>query len=102
MKMYKVETWFGSYDVVLKVARYGNGNLAIQMEEMDHSPFARLTVNLLDKLPDSQAYVDTNNCPWAVEFISENGLGRDTGETKASGFCVYQLYEFDLEKLMED
>ena len=48
---------------------------------------------------ESKAFVDTNNCPWAEEFIQENGLGEFTGIYGNSGFCTYPLYEFNLGKL---
>ena len=96
--MYRVKTFFGEYNVELRVNKYrDNKNLAIDLFEPEEGPFARLTVNLGKKLPANQAYVDTNNCPWAEEFIEENKLGKDTGRVGMSGFCIYPLYEFAQE-----
>ena len=47
----------------------------------------------------NMAYIDTNNCPWAEDFLIDNDFGIPTGEYKASGFCVYPLYQLDLEKI---
>lgn len=45
------------------------------------------------------AYIDTNNCSWAEDFLVDNDFGLPTGEYKASGFCIYPLYQLDLEKI---
>ena len=93
----KVKTPFGTYKVTMEKSSYhNNGNLAIRLY-CSEGPFATLTVNL-EKLPKGYAYVDTNNCPWAESFISENNLGRFTGEYGFSGFCSYPLYNFNPKK----
>lgn len=101
--MFKCETMFGSYMLELEKKQYAdNGNLAIQAycnTEGFREPFARLTVNLGRKLADDVAYVDTNNCPWAEEFIEENGLGVPTDRIGQSGWCFYPQYKFDLSKI---
>ena len=99
--MYKVSTFFGTYNVSLSKKNYvNNGNLAIQMYDADDGcPFATLTVNLGKKLDADVAYVDTNNCPWAEEFILENELGEPTDRIGQSGFCFYPQYRFDLSKI---
>lgn len=96
-------TDFGTYEVNISRSTYrNNGNLAIILDSPTEGPFATLSVNLYDRLPKNQAYVDTNNCPWAIDFIREYELGKFTGITGRSGYCTYPLYEFDLSKLGED
>lgn len=99
--MYKVETEFGTYNVSIETSAYYCGdNLAIRLITEDGEPFAILSVNLPEwTLPNNIAFVDTNNCPWAEKFISDNKLGRPTGITGTSGYCTYPLYRFDMEKL---
>lgn len=88
------------YEVTPIRTEYMNeGNLAISLECEDGEPYGMLTVNLRGKLPEDMAYVDTNNIPDAEKFISENGLGTNTGITMVSGFCIYPLYRFNLDKL---
>lgn len=84
------------YDVKIQKLQYqNNGNLAIRLiDTSDSSVFATLTKNFDRKLPRNQAYVDTNNCPWAADFIRKNNLGVLTGEYKRSGYCAYPLYQF--------
>lgn len=65
----------------------------------DSGEIARLTTCLCDPtLPEDMAYVDTNNCPWAVAFLEENGLAEKTGRTKRSGYCIYPAMRFNREK----
>lgn len=47
------------------------------------------------------SYVDTNNCPWVIDFLESNGIGKRTGITMRSGCCEYPLVEFDIKKLQE-
>lgn len=82
-----------------------NGNLSISLwitEGEDKGEyFGSLTVNLGEKLPVNQAYVDTSNTPDAERFIRENGLGRPLGKYRQQGRNTYPLYEFyekELEK----
>ena len=104
MKTYKVETDFGTYEVELGVSEYlNNGSLAIQLiDAKEYEPFATLTVNIDEKGTSKEtAYVDINNCPWAKKFIEDNELGDFTGKYRKSGFCVYPLYKFNLDKIKE-
>jgi len=99
--VYEVEAWGKTYRVSLTGKRYIQGNnLAISMHDTEtYEPFAKLTVNLREGLKENQGYVDTNNCPWAIDFIKKYELGKPTGDVFRSGYCVYPLYEFDMEKL---
>ena len=79
-----------------------NDHLAIELICDDYEPFATLTVNLPGSLPEKDlAYVDTNNCPWAEEFLKETGLAQPTGETARSGYCEYPLCKFDVERIQD-
>lgn len=104
MKTYKVETDFGTYEVELGVSEYlNNGSLAIELiDAEERESFAILTVNINEKGADKEtAYVDINDCPWATKFIEDNELGEFTGKYGRSGFCVYPLYKFNLDKIKE-
>ena len=45
------------------------------------------------------AAIDTNNCPWAEKFLTDNKLAVDTGRKVRSGFCTYPIYKFDRKVL---
>lgn len=102
--MYELEAWGEKEKVKLFKEKYYDGNLAIRIDYFDEDmqgwlPYANLTVNLNCRLNDGCAYVDVNNCPWAREFIEKYNLGVYTGKVCHSGFCVYPLYKFNLDKL---
>lgn len=81
-----------------------NGTLAVVLLDEDDDEFCVLTVNLKESvlLKDKvRAFVDTNNCPWAEEFLKENDLAVSDGRYASSGFCTYPLYIFDIEKIPE-
>ncbi len=102
LKFYTAKTEFGNYKVAPMILHYRYGNvLAVELVEESGEPFATLTVNLdsMFALDKNQSYIDTNNCPWAENFIKENSLGKPTGHLGFSGFCSYPLYIFDLDKL---
>ena len=83
-KEYKVHIVTGEYTTT--------GNLAIQLlEDNTNELFAILTVNLDKKLPKGYAYLDTNNCPWAVDFVEDNNLGQFTGICGQSGFLYLSI-----------
>lgn len=99
--MMKCETGFGTYEVELRVSKYrNNGNLAVMLWSPTEGPFATITVNLC-KLPAGYAYLDTNNCPWVEGFVKRYGLAEDANASGCSGYCVYPLYKFNMDKLPE-
>lgn len=69
-------------------------------------PFARATVPLGKDPGAFRAWVDTNNNPGMEAFLHENGLGRPCTRggghaARASGCCVYPLWELDRARLRE-
>lgn len=50
---------------------------------------------------ENEAYVDTNNCPWVVNFLETKGLAKSTGRMRRSGYCTYPAMKFDREKMEE-
>ena len=99
--MLKYKSWDEVFNISLKENIYANnGNLAIQMfdwEEGWAEPFAMLTVNLDEKLPEGYAYVDVNNLDGVGDWIIENGLGEYAGKDRVSGFCIYPLFKFNMD-----
>lgn len=100
-----LKTQYGEYEITLHPTTYAEGNnLAIQMmcwdEEWEsEEPFAMLTVNLDGKRRPNEAFVDVNNCPWAMRFIEEYELGEWNGEMRSSGFCIYPLVKFNMDRV---
>lgn len=108
MKFYPVDLFGSTYMVRPEIASYkNNGTLAIELIDDEDDPFAVLTVNLQgqsDLLLGEKdlAYVDTNNCPFADEFLKKSGLGTPVGVYGQSGYCSYPLYRFDIERIRSE
>lgn len=79
------------------------GGLAVEMfwnGDGYWEDFATITVNLT-RVGDRQAFLDENNLPGIGKWLEANGLARDTGTARKSGYCQYPLYEFT-EKFYEE
>lgn len=104
MRTLNVITSYSIYkNCKLRLGEYiSDGSLAVEIYNDQDGEIASLTVYLCDPtLPENVAYVDTNNCPWAVAFLEENGLAEKTGRTKRSGYCVYPAMKFNREKIAQ-
>lgn len=77
---------------------YSNGCVFYGLVDKNEEPYADLTVNLNSPFQSkSKAFLDINNCPWAEDFVTANGLGEFTGIMGHSGYCDYPLYDFSLK-----
>ena len=83
----------------MNIRSYSNNNTALELVCEDGIQLAIITGNVEEILEKNMAYIDTNNCSWAEDFLVDNGFGLPTGEYKASGFCIYPLYQLDLERI---
>lgn len=64
---------------------------------------AVITVNLSNcyHIGKEYAYIDTNNYPEIdKDFLIKYELAKPTGLYDRSGYCLYPLYKFNLEKLV--
>lgn len=103
---YTIVTPYATYEnVELSFARYQNNNrLALQAYNDEDGPIATISVNLpSEKIsdPDHEFFVDVNNCPWAEDFLQENGIAVPTYMIGFSGFCAYPLFTTDRSKRKE-
>ena len=70
--------------------------------EQRGGPIARITVCITGSgLAEDETVIDTNNCPWAMEFIKQHGFGQATGRMVKSGYCTYPVVKLDIEKIGE-
>lgn len=107
MKSYKYKNIFDeTIELIPVVASYSNNdNLAIQLfckEEGFFEPYSTLTVNIHELKDKTLAYVDVNNNPNILNWITENEIAIPIRETAISGYCEYPLYKFDLNKLNKE
>lgn len=86
MASLEVKTEWAVYkDCFLQVARY----------QADNSRAIEIWNN------EDETVIDTNNCPWAMEFIKQHGFGQATGRMVKSGYCTYPVVKLDIEKIGE-
>lgn len=77
-------------------------NAAIEIWNNEDGPIARITVCIAGSgLAEDETVIDTNNCPWAMEFIKQHGFGQATGRMVKSGYCTYPVVKLDIEKIGE-
>lgn len=99
MKTFDIDTGYEIYtDCTFKIGLYTNGNLAIFINDDSDYPLCRLTTNL-DVVDPDCAYLDVNNCEFAEKIVQILDIATFTGITKRSGFVIYPLYKFNMEKL---
>lgn len=105
MKIYKIEKHNETYQVMLRVATYREGNLAIQMMvELDGrlEPWNTLTVNFQGCRERNCAFIDTNNNGQDIlAWIIRHGFAVPTGRKIRSGYCEYPEYRFREKALRE-
>ena len=99
----RVKTTYGIYkDCWLEVGKYAyDSGPAITICNGEDGAVARITVCIkhAGTMDESSSFVDTNNCPWAEDFIAEYELGEFANAYQQSGFCTYPLYKFDMEQV---
>lgn len=89
--------------VTLSAEKYTKNNtLAVVMHYEDMDGDDVITVNIPGgPQGDTLAFVDTNNMPDIVKWLTENGIAWETGIVGRSGYCAYPLMEFDLDSFNE-
>lgn len=104
MKTLYVRTEYKVYkDCFLRVGRYwSDGSISVTIWNKNDGCIASVTTSLNDhSLREDEAYVDTNNCPWAVLFLERNGFAKRTGIEGRSGYCKYPVMMFNRKKMEE-
>ena len=99
MAALEVKTSYATYDdCMLAVGRYQmDGSIAVEIvSKREGSQF-----DLTAKKEEDESYIDTNNCPWAVDFLQSKDLAKMAGKTRRSGCCVYPAMKFNRDKLAE-
>ena len=105
-KKLELKTQWGTTEQVgIEINTYlNNGNMYIGLTTDGDGypePYGDVTVNLGEKVPDFCGYIDTNNMPELEKFLVDNDIGEFTGFMQRSGFCVYPMYMFNVDKLRE-
>jgi hypothetical protein len=98
--------FINDYEIVkIELHNYSNnGNLAIELLCVDKEyrtleTFDFITTNLECILKANEGYIRNDNIN-IIKFIENNKLGvKIPNRTMQSGFCKYDLYEFDLKAI---
>lgn len=96
--------YFGMNAEVKRSTYKNNDSLAVVLVPEEYpEEYSVITVNIDDTnlFCCPLAFVDTNNYPNIEKFLTENGLATPVGVFGQSGYCVYPLYAFNLEKIPE-
>lgn len=105
MAKLELNAWGQTHKITLSTDTYANnGNLAVQMwchdDEEFPEPWSMLTVNLTRKCKPNCAFIDiNNNGDSIIDWLIANNLGTDTGVFEISGFCIYPMFEFNMDEL---
>lgn len=83
-----------------KTTYTNNDNLAIVvMDEDSQEQFTVLTVNIMDLPENNMAAIDTNNNADLAVAVEKAGFFTHTGIDIPSGFCIYPICVFDLDRI---
>lgn len=100
MKKFDLITrWGTDKDCYLSLDHYTvDGSLCLRVLNDHDRLICTLTV-YLGEVPKNCAYLDVNNCIFAEKLVTELGIGKFFANVLGSGFCIYPLYKFDLDKI---
>ena len=104
MALLEVKTEWAVYkDCFLQVAKIpGRQQQSNEIWNNEDGPIARITVCIAgSRLAEDETVIDTNNCPWAMDFIKQHSFGQATGRMVRSGYCTYPVVKLDIEKIGE-
>lgn len=103
-RVYPVTAPWGKVELIFKEESYLDGTLAVMAVEVGGEypeDYAVVTVNLCDLRQDGErAFFDGNNSGYMFRQLCDFGLVKPLREYAASGFCRYQLCEWDKSKFL--
>ena len=91
-------------EVYIEGITRGSGQLSVGLlceEDGFKMPYATITKDMGVETNPAACFIDTNNVPEAESFLVKYDLAYPTGHRAESGFCLYPLYQFDIDKLSE-
>ena len=97
------DKWGNTWKITFIKEHYMDGNLAIQMVNLDPDEgypeeYGDLTVNVEFLADPYRACIDVNNMgDILVEWLVNQSIAIDTGRKMHSGFCNYPVVEFSRE-----
>ena len=98
-KVFPLDFYGEKCQLIFSAEKYADGTLAVEVYDIEEGDlFTVATVNLRTELMDGYAFFDENNNPTLKKYLKKWGLVEDTGTRRSSGYCVYPLYKWNIEK----
>ena len=97
-----IKTPFSTYNNLhVTINHYLKDNsVCVDLWNEEEGAIARLTTCLCDRsLKENESYLDTNNCPWAINFVKKYNLGEVSESRCRSGYCTYPVVTWNMDEL---
>lgn len=106
-KTLKLMSWDKEYNVCFYLDKYSHlDNIYVGLyflNEGSFEPYSNITVNLDNKIPEGHGYLDVNNIDQGIiNWLVENAFISEPISYGFSGYCVYPLVKFNLDKIKEN
>ena len=104
MKMYTITLGNHTYNAFIKLNKYTNGRIQMQLlDAEDGSPVTTLTVNLPDEpmSEDEAAIKNYSENAGVISFLRENDLVTEIKRVVKSGYVNIPIVKLNLDKLRE-
>lgn len=110
MRHYKITNpWTGEVEeVALEIGYYRKPKrLALQLYVVEDGtlvePYATVSVNLPEEnCGEWEFFVDSNNCPWAMDWLMKNGIAEPCYVYGFSGYCCYPMMRLSKRLIAEE
>lgn len=103
MKYFDLKTNHATYhDCHFLIGKYLANEKTMLRIANDTDAIAGITVCIPGvPINNDMSILDTNNNPWALDFMTEHGFATNTRVKAASGYCVYPVVRLNMEKIRE-
>lgn len=102
MKYFDLKTNHATYyNCYFQIGEYiANKTTALRIAN-NMGAIAGITVCIPGFSDKGMTILDINNCPWALDFMTDNGFATKTRVNVESGYCVYPVVRLNMEKIRE-
>lgn len=88
------------YNCYFQIGKYSRNNkTALRIVNNNMGAIAEITVCIPGFSDKGTTILDTNNCPWALDFMTDNGFATKTSVNVQSGYCVYPVVRLNMEEI---
>ena len=99
---FDLKTSHGIYhNCYFQIGKYRVNNKTALRIVNNMGAIAEITVCIPGFSDKGTTILDTNNCPWALNFMTDNGFATKTRVNVQSGYFVYPVVRLNMEKIRE-